>query len=139
MIKLIVLNIINRFIKNKLLLGDNGFYSFFDTIDKQKDNTSKIFNINCLKIIEEVLREEKYLKKDEKISKDTLYKLIVELENVTSESIILLMASLKNFEQHHSEIDKLNSLLINKFNTNDIDFYIDKLLDFFRNKYYINI
>jgi hypothetical protein len=134
MIKHIVLNIINRFIKNKLLLGDNGFYSFFDIIDKQKDNTSKIFNINCLNIIEEVLQEEKYLKKDEKISKDTLYELIVELENLTSESVILLMASLKNFEQHQSEIDKLNSLLINKFNTNDIDFYIDKLLDFFRNK-----
>ena len=133
MIKSVVLNIINRFIKNKLYLHE-GFYSFIDKIDPEENNMEQIYNVSCVQLIEQALKEENYLKKDEKITRDIVYKLIVELENLSSESIILLMANIKNREQTGSDIDKFNSLLINKFYTNDIDFHLGLLLDLVKKK-----
>ena len=133
MVKSIVANIVNRFIKNKIYLHE-GFYSFIDKIDSKQNNKEQIYNGSCVQLIEQALKEENYLKKDEKITRDILYKLIVELENLSSESIILLMANIKNREQTGSDIDKLNNLLINKFYTNDIDFYLGVLLDLLKKK-----
>jgi hypothetical protein len=129
MIKLLILNIINKFIPNIIQLNSNGLYSFKSDKKSSDYKIKAKSNLTCLKILEETLKEMNYLKADAKITRDEIYKIIVEIENISSESIILLMAFLKNTEQSNNDIDKLNNLLISNFHTNDIDFFLSILLN----------
>ena len=130
MIKLLLLNIINKFIPNVIKLNSNGLYSFRSDYQRSDSKIEeKKTHLSCLKILEETLKEMKYLKADDKMNRDQLYKIIVEMENISSESIILLMAFLKNSEQTDDDIDKLNYSLISNFHTNDIDFFIGILVN----------
>jgi len=129
MIQLFILNIINKFIENRIQLHSNGLFSYKDDVKRESSKINKIPMLTCFRIVEETLREVNYIKKDDKITRDHLYKIIVEMENLSSESIILLMAYLKNNDQSDNDIDKINNSLISKFHTNDIDFYLSILVN----------
>jgi translation initiation factor 2 beta subunit (eIF-2beta)/eIF-5 len=131
MIKLLILHIINKFISNSIELNSNGLYSFKSDVQRSHPKIEAKSNLTCLKILEETLKEINYLKRDAEITREEICKIIVEMENISSESIILLMSFLKNSEQTDNNIDKLNNLLISNFHTNDIDFYIGILLETF--------
>jgi len=125
MVKNLILNIINRFIENEIELNGNGLYSFKTNLDRKSSKIDKT-KIKCSEIVEEVLKELDYIKKDEKLNKkhiDVLYKIIVDMENLSNESIILLISSLKTYTEQTDDIDKLNNTLISNFHTNDIDFF----------------
>ena len=134
MIKLLILNIINKFIPNIIELNSNGLYSFKSDAQSSPSKIEGKSDLTCLKILEETLKEMNYLKADAKISRDDIYKIIVEMENISGDSIILLMAYLKNNEQTDNDIDKLNNSLISNFHTNDIDFFLGILVNILRLK-----
>jgi len=125
MIKNLILNIINRFIENEIELNLNGLYSFKTNIDRKSSKIDQT-KIKCSEIVEEVLKELDYIKKDEKLNKkhiDVLYKIIVDMENLSNESIILLISCLSTYNEQTDDIDTLNNTLISNFHTNNIDFF----------------
>jgi len=129
MIKLFILNIINKFIQNRIELHSNGLYSFKSDYQKSDSEIEEKTHISCFKLVEETLKEMNYFKAEAKISRDDLYKIIVEIENLSGDSLILLMAYLRNYEQTDNDIEKLNNSLISHFHTNDIDFFLGILVN----------
>ena len=125
MINNIIASIINKFITNKIDIYDSGLF----TLDKEKSDINMNSNSNtCTKIIENTLKELNYLAKDKQLSRDILYKLIIDIENISHESIILFMSYFSTIKSDDETVDfkdinKLNQLLINKFSTNDINIF----------------
>ena len=134
MIKSFIVNIINKFITNQIQLNLNGLYTFKEGVGLEKPDIK-----SCITILEETLKELDYLKKDESVSRDMLYKLITDMEDVSDESLILYMAYLmsENESENKSQetVDKINQLLLSKFHTNDIDFIQGILVSMFKIKY----
>jgi hypothetical protein len=130
-IDIFLIEIMNKFmLKKKIFKLDND-----NILLKDSEEIPRINGDTCNQIIQEILRDMGYT---ETLTRKDLLRLIVLIEDKLSfESIILYMGYfLDNIKVWKStDRDNLNREIINKFYTNDYEFFFTTLNETFKSKY----